>query len=185
MSDTQLATSYRDRLNELHEHAVRCAWGLHGKALETLNATRAVGVQLEAAKSNLRPDQWRELQAELNFGPQRDQAVQTYLDFARKNPEEITDMTEGWRSLQSSMQVTGLLPFPEGHGPQVLHAPNLFSYWAKSLTSQRSELKKRLSREPIETWSPEAAEQFVAQTEPFVQDLNAIMDKARERMEAA
>ena len=181
----EIALSYRDRINAVQRDLTENGSQWRDLTLRQLNLTREVGVLLDEAKSTLRGDQWKELQHELDFGPDREQAIQTFLTFARKNPEPISDVQSGYNSLHASMQVTGLLPFAAGHGPQVLHSPNVFSWWAKTLTSVRSERNKRLSREPIESWSPTAAEQFIAQTEPEVQELNALLERARERMEEA
>jgi hypothetical protein len=175
---TELAQSYATRLNQLHAANIEKASGIRFSSIALLNDIRAEGILLEDAKNTLGTNGWKELQTQLDFGSQREQVIQTYLTFARKNPDEITNYTDGHRALNDAMMVTGLLPFPETHGAQALHAPHLFSYAAKAAMAFRAELKKKLSQTPLDRYSKEEREQFADTINPVINELTALRDSA-------
>jgi hypothetical protein len=181
MASNELQQSFRTRINQLHQANKEWGESIRFELLGGLNRIRECGALLEEAKNALNHTEWRNLQVELDFGHKREQVIQTYLLFIRKHPNEITDIESGQRALTDTMMVTGLLPFPEGHGPQTLHPPNLFSWMAKTVTSVTSELKKRIDASPIDSWPQEAAEQFVAQIEPMIERINGIYAQAKAR----
>jgi hypothetical protein len=179
VSNIELAQGYEQRINEIHATGQRLAGEIKFASLAFINNTRAGGLLLEDAKNALGHAGWRELQLNLDFGKQRDRVIQTYLTFARKNPDEITDLASGMASLSDCMMVTGLLPFPDGHGPQQLHAPNVFSWAAKQAMSFRAELKKKLAQTPLESFTRDARDQFVETLRPMRDDLDALIARAQ------
>src|SRR5439155_23146128 len=111
-------------------------------------------------------------------------AIKAYLKLARSHPEPISDLGTGLRVIRESMQATGALEFPSGHGPQQLHCPNFFSMISKHLVSFRSEWKKHVSRSPIDQWDEPSLEQFVYQLKPAIDEINAIYASAKAKLES-
>lgn len=183
MDNAELQKSFADRINQQHKSNIELSGEIRFSFLRFLNQTRECGLLIEEAKCALGHTAWRELQGQLDFGNNKEQVIQTYLNFARKNPEQLTDIAQGRRSLDESMMITGLLPFPDGHGPQLIHIPNLFSWAIKATTSMRSELKKRIDSHPIGTWTKDAAGQFVATFEPAIEELTSILMQAKQQHE--
>jgi hypothetical protein len=175
---SELALSFTAQINALHRMGQELDTEFGRLILDKLNATRECGQLCATAKEDLSAGEWNRLTKDLDFDKA---ALQAYMTFARRHPEPFTELKECIRGIEAALQTTGLLAFPEGHGLQTLHPPNLFSWMAKQVTTFTSELKKRIDSDPVATWSPETAEQFVVQLEPLLKKLLAIMEEARER----
>ncbi|HEX7531463.1 MAG TPA: hypothetical protein VF333_09985 [Pyrinomonadaceae bacterium] len=178
MQTEELTLSYATRINQIHAEGEFLGLRLKDLTIDVLNKVREGGILLDAAKSELGAQGWQALQGQLKFGDHHEQMVRTYLTFARKASEPITDVAKGTKLFNEAMMVTGLLPFPETFEGQQLHQPNFFSYLNKALMGIRAEMHKKLSRNPIETWSQSAKEQFVHQIKPLVAEINEVIARA-------
>ena len=181
MASTELQQSFLTRINELHKANVAWAEDMRFRWISGVNQARECGAILDEAKSVLNVTEWRNLQSELDFGPKREQVIQQYLKLYRTHPEPIKDIETAQRIIKETLMITGELPFPDGHGPQVLHAPNLFEWMTKSLSSFTCDLKNRIDDDPITAWPQETARQFVAQIEPMIERINTIYAQAKAR----
>lgn len=168
MQSKEVTSSIAQQANEKWRLARESGISAERESVHALNLIREIGILLHP--------RWKEVQSELEFSERQ---IQMCLTFARKHPDPVVDPTRAIRLLDEIRMTTGLLPFADGHGPQHLHSPNFFSVLAKQMVAFRSEFKKQLTRSPIEQWEHTTLEQFVAQVEPYVEELNSIYGNAK------
>ena len=178
----ELATTFSEQINNLHRQGQAFDEELARVILDKVNVTRECGSLINTAKDDLPNKEWEQLKKELSFDAD---ALQAYLTFARRHPEPFSELKEALRAIEGALQSTGLLPFPDGHGPQKLHSVNLFSWVAKAVTTFISELKKRITVNPIASWHPDVAAQFVVQVQPMANWINNILSEAKARAMAS
>lgn len=160
----EIQNSLVQQINDKHATARALTAHAVKSAVMAFNATREAGILLEEAKSS---PGWSAIQSELDFGGQ---AIQMCLSFSRKYPQPVIDPTRAVKMLEDVQMITGLLPFPDGHGSQRLHTPNFFSEVNKQLGTFRAHWRKHFQRSPIDKMDDPALEQLTSQMKPAVEE---------------
>ena len=167
MSRQQLALALHNQIVHKHQQGISIDEELRKTLLRKLECTREVGILLEEAKENLGEgsDRWREFSESLPFDRN---ALKTYLQFSRKHSATVSDLAQAMRCLRESAYATGLLQFPNGRGPERLHAPNFFSRVTHAVQTVAADWRKFTDRKPLSHWSPDLKEQFCSSLQPLV-----------------
>ena len=163
---TTLALTLRDEIAKKHAEGVSLDQTLRETLLAKLETTRQCGVLLdEAADQFRRNGEWKEFVSKLPFDKD---AIRTYLRFAHKHPEPVTDIRIGLRVAIEAVMATGLIEFPKGFaGPQKLHEPNFFSRLTLAIQTLAADWKRYISRQPLSKWPDETKEQFLHSLRPI------------------
>jgi len=165
MSRRDLALTFRAEIGKKLQEAEQADQDFKASLLSKLESTRRAGLALDAAQHDLTQQEFRALVGELGLSRS---AVSSYLSFASRHSEPITDLKLAMRLAAQAALASGLLPAPEGHGPQVLHKPNFFSRLTVVTQDIASEFVKYCNRRPLDTWPVELREQFVETLRPIL-----------------
>ena len=127
-STTELVASYRSTIAEKHARDVEADKELRKAILNKIERTRECGMLIADAHGDLRA---MEISAATDFLSK--DAVQSYLKFAKSNPEPINDLENALRAVHVAMRTSGALEFPHGHGPEKLHTPDFVSQTIRTI----------------------------------------------------
>jgi hypothetical protein len=175
-ASSELLVSYRERISELHSQCVAADKAVRDALANKVELTRQTGETIKAAKGDLGARDFAEATDFLSSD-----AVRAYLKLVRLHPEPISDLETGLRVVRESMQATGALNFPSGHGPQTLHAPNFFARFSARVIEIAGEWKKLLTRMPLSSWSEDTVEQFLEAFRPLVTIHREVATHLRDR----
>jgi hypothetical protein len=162
----ELAVSLRDEIIQRHREGIALDHLLRDTLLKKLECTRATGILLEEAHEQFHGHRWHEFETSLPFDSK---ALRAYIRFARRHPGPVTDVLAAMRCAKESAMLTGLLPWPNGHGPETLHKPNFFSRVTNTLQDIAAEWRKFVDRKPLSNWPDKTKEQFLSSLKPLLQ----------------
>jgi len=163
----ELAVSLRDEISQRHLEGIALDQQLRETLLRKLECTREVGILLEEAHEQLRGDSWHEFETSLPFDSK---SLKAYVRFSRAHADgPIVDIGKAMRAAHQAALATGLLQFPNGHGPEKLHTPNFFSRVTSTLQDIASEWRKYVDRKPLSIWPDDLKEQFCSSLRPGLQ----------------
>jgi hypothetical protein len=187
----ELQESTIDRINGSYASFCDCYKQSEQIQIEGANHAREVGILLSEFKSKCAHGEFTQsfasFQGKLMPGNKFRFSYEhgsLMMRIAARYPDTFTteNFPERIRSLKDLLYATNQLQMPIGHGEQTLHQPNFFSFVAKYLTNFNAEWEKQLSRRPLEEWDQPEVEQFVAQLEPVVENVNGIYATAKARL---
>jgi hypothetical protein len=158
-----IVKSFREQIAAKHEQGKKADETLRAAILAKLNVTREAGLLLEQMRGTLRHREFVEATDFLG-----EDAVQAYLKFNRACPNPIDDVAAGLRSVAISMQCTGLLHFPHGHGPQHLHKLTFFSEATKFVQTLAASWAKFIKRKPLAEWHATEIDSLIATFAPVM-----------------
>jgi hypothetical protein len=162
----ELAATLRDEITRKHELGIALDQQLRETLLRKLECTRETGILLAEAQDQFKGERWTQFASEL---PIDGSAVKAYLRFARRHPDPVTEIATAMRCATQAAMLTGLLPWPNGHGPETLHTPNFFSRVTNTLQDIAAEWRKFVDRKPLSNWSDETKQQFLSSLKPVIQ----------------
>jgi len=162
---TELALTFKNDVAQKLQDCQAADQDFKNSLLSKLEKTRSAGLAIEAARHDLRPDEFRALLDELGLTQDADRS---YVSFAKKHPEPVHDLKLAFRLALEASMATGLLPAPQGHAVQQIHQPNFFSKLTVTIQLIASEWRKYLNRRPLDDWPPELKEQFLGTLDPVI-----------------
>ena len=174
---TQLMVSYRSTIGEAHEKALAADKRVRESILSKIELTRQCGLQIAAAKGDLRE---REFAAVTDFLSSN--SIKSYLKFARANAEPITELSQALAAVAAALTLTGALPFPDGHGPQNLHEPNFFSKAVDLIQKLLGLYRHYLQRFPLKDWRPQHVESLAASLRPVAEAYRDLTVELKSRL---
>jgi len=159
----ELIVSYRERISELHSQCIAADKAVRDALANKIERTRQTGETIKAAKGDLGAREFAEATDFLSSD-----AVRAYLKLVRLHPEPVSDLETGLRVVRESMQVTGALEFPSGHGAQQLHQPNFFSTAIRYVQILVADFRKFCRRHALRDWNTHELNAFLASLKPIV-----------------
>lgn len=119
----ELSTTLAAQINQAHADCVECDDDITEVILRKCNKARECGILLSGYKKDCAHGQWSGLfsGSKLNSAIQFEFTQQTglgYMRFATANPEPLTTLADGVRSLWDAMIACGAIAKPVGHGEQ-------------------------------------------------------------------
>ncbi len=185
----EIQQSLIGKINETHSECLACDTDIREVILRKVNKARECGIYLQELKESTPHGQWNALFASASGKPNENPAfhftaetARQYVRFAGANKEPVTELTDGIRSVKDAMIASGALP-AKSHGDQNLHADES-NFWVnagRQLQAFSTLWNKQEKHHPVTEWTPETAENFVAQMEPVIEKVNTIYAQAKER----
>jgi hypothetical protein len=162
-SNKALALSFTSEVRQRHQEAIAAGENMRRAVQQALEKTRAVGMVLQSAESDLNHDEFKQLCSELPFSLD---SVRSYLSFARKHPEPVTDLKVAMRLSVEAALTTGLLPAPERMALR-LHEPNFISDAIQHVQLLAAAWAKYIKRKPLTEWRADEIDTLLATFAPI------------------
>lgn len=165
---SQLAQTYKEQI--LHHHEVfgrRAAADFLRTGFELIKVGRETGQLILAAKSSLKPDEFKFATDFLS-----DQAIKGYCRFVKAVElinESKASLSEVMPAAGVAAMLAGAVPMPSGHGPQQLHESNFHSRFIKLTQTLMGDVNQELKDHPLEALRKDQLVSMAAATEPIAQ----------------
>ena len=160
----EVAISYGEQIRQRHQAGIQADADLLQAMLRKIEITRETGELIADAKGDLNRIEFAKA---VNF--LSDEAVRSYLKFARSNPEPINDLERAVIAIRAALQPSGALEFPDGHGIQISHDPPGFFAWSSKMVMQfKVGFQKYLAVRPLKTWDTDTRERFAYSLRPII-----------------
>lgn len=156
------------KIHQTFERALACGNKAADLTISGVNALRECGIYLAEMKGNS--------QFNLSFfiSVQKKLPKKMSFDVARgcvglghNMPQEVRTYAEAQRAQQLFFQTAGLIEAPHRDNPGSPTARNPTDWIINTFSTARVEFEKLLKTEPMEDWTEERLDTFIAQTQPF------------------